>query len=518
MDENSSNMPVDIVPANDNNSTTEEEIIEDISIAGDFTDSDDEIPLFLNLSDCQKFSDQQHQNIHEEEDDEELLKNIDDALSFSNIAKHFKPVKGKPSFSDEKENILPCSEKSSSYSKPSKTDFGEDTILLNDRKVNLSDLTKCQEESSDNCKTKNKNKLKTFFSLDLPDSEMNDKPAPPKISQSLDLDLSFESLSSSNVDQQENQIDEIEDTKQFISRPDDQITITKMNRVSLDYLKDPLDDITEEESDMEQKEQQENTVGNQTSRESDIEILHKPDDRFNQFYESDTIPIRNQFLSLESQISKDLQTCGSSKEISVENSQILDALNLKLSSLVKRSHDPSLKNSNSKDCMSFTTTTSTEYRTIDEELNMKIFDIDNELQDRATCIEKLKEKLQQSMIDRDQILSENQTLSEEILKLQTKVAEFGMLSRKSSDDNKLTVIANKNIDALSKSFSKDELACFEKIKKKIEIYHENEIEKVRDQNLKELKNIMEGSREVFEHNFEGTDEYAVSSEIYYATI
>lgn len=485
---------VDIVP--DNNSTTEEEIIEDISIAGEFTDSDDEIPLFL--SDYQKYDDRQHQKDREEED-EELLKSIDDALSASNIAKHFKPEK-EMTLSDEKENLFSCRNKSNSDTQKSSNEYdkefgGVDTILINDRKINLSDLTKCGKDDKFNVK----NKLKLFSSLDLTEDL---KPSPPRKTHSLDLDLSLESInSSSNEDQQENQIDEIEEPKQFISRIDDQLTVKKMDRV--DYLKDPLDDITEEESDMEQKE-------NQTSTYSGIRQKFA-EDEFTQLYESGTTSLRNyQFLSLESQLSKDRKAGDSSKEIDSEKSQFLEALNLKLSSLVKRSQESTLK-SDSKDFMSFATTTSTEYRTIDEELNMKIFDIDNELQKKSTCIEKLKENLEQSMIERDQILSENQTLSEEILKLQTRVAEFGMHSRKSSDDNKMTVIAsnNNNIDVLSKSFSNDELACFEKIRQKIEIYHENEIEKVRDQNLKELKIIMDGSREVFEQNFEG-NENAVS--------
>lgn len=475
--------------AEKDNSTTEEEIIEDISIAEEFTDSDDEIPLFLS---DKNFGEQQQR--HDDDDEDELLKNIDEALSSDSIAKHFKPMQDMNS-SDEKENILPIKAKQKiSQDK----DFGDDTILINDRKVNLSDLNKKQHESED---SKAKNRLKVFSSLTTPES---DKPATTsRLAQSLDFDLSLGSLDSSIDDnEQDNQIEEIEDDSQFI----EQINITKMDRISQDFLKDPLDDITEEESDLEQKERE------RSAAESQSEVFSKsePKDKLNS--ESERIPPRHQYLSLESQLSRDQTEC-SSKEVNEANSQLLDALNLKLSSLVRRNTEPAPK-INLKDFTSIpTSTTSTEYRTIDEELNMKIYDIESELQDRAMCIEKLKENLNQSQMDRDQILLENRKLSEEIFQLQTKVAEYGGMpsSGKSSDENKVTVISAKCMDEMCKSFNSEELACFEKIKKKIEVYHETELEKVRNQSLKELRNVMDAGRENFEHNFDAADEYAVSS-------
>lgn len=524
-------------PKNNNDESTEEEIIEDISIAEEFSDSDDDIPIFLNEE--TDLADKRRQ-LFDIDDEKFFLDDVDKFLSADNIAKHFKPPEIDPE--EVKENIVPSNSDKSRSSlnadKPQKSSkvftessrfkelspLNDDDILINDKKVSLSSLKKVQSSSSvpsTEVPQETRNETRQFSSLNFPTI-----PAAVSLrtSHSLDLDLSLGNSDDSLNDsvENENSIDEIFEHHEYrsetseASESDDKksdivksvpalppkieekqepIVVKKMEKVTPEYHKEPLDDITEEESEAESKEH--------PIPEKENKSIIEKGSQFRSILENTMMPVRSfdkddhmflpaagqsHSLDLSSKSMRELQ------DIVIEKDSCLDALNLQLSALARReifkdgTGRESLKESAP---YSFATSASTEYRTINEDFNLKILDIENELQDRAACIEQLKEKLQMSVQDRELFQLQSEKLVQEIFELRTKVA--GIESLKSSDEDK-TVISASRINDFKKSLPDEEAACFSKVWSKFENFHKSEIDQLRighDEEIKRLQELLE---------------------------
>jgi chorismate mutase len=167
----------------------------------------------------------------------------------------------------------------------------------------------------------------------------------------------------------------------------------------------------------------------------------------------------------------------------IEKDSCLDALNLQLSALIRRENLKEGGRDSLKESVpySFATTTSTEYRTLNEDFNIKILDIENELHERATFIEQLERKLTESLEERGK-------LSEEIMELKSKIA--GIESIKSSDEEN-TMISASRINDFKKSLPEDEAACFSKVWTKFELFHKTELDQLRQNHENELKNLQD---------------------------
>lgn len=507
-----------------NDESTEEEIIEDISIAEEFSDSDDDIPIFLN--DESDFGDKKRE-LFDIDDDKFFLDDVDKFLSADNIAKHFKPAENDPE--EVKENIVPSNsnvnrENTQKSTKPlvessqykELSPLNEDVILINDKKVSLSALKRVQSGSS--IPTEQAQETRQFTSLNFPKV-----PAAVSLrtSHSLDLDLSLGNSDDSLNDsvEHENSIDEIIEHHEYRSETDTSesedkkkepvkiativppkieeekeeiVVVKKMEKVAPDYLKEPLDDITEEESEAESKEHPP-PITTKTS------VIEKGS-QFRAILEHTLLPGRSfekedseithatghsHSLDLSSKTVKELQ------DIVIEKDSCLDALNIQLSALARRE---SLKDGTGRESLkesvpySIATSASTEYRTINEDFNMKILDIENELHERATCIEQLKEKLQMTVQEREQFQLQSEKLAQEVLELRTKVA--GVESMRSSDEDK-TVISASRIHDFKRSLPDEEAACFSKVWSKFEDFHKSEIEQIKIGHDAEIKRLTE---------------------------
>lgn len=508
-----------------NDESTEEEIIEDISIAEEFSDSDDDIPIFLN--DESDFGDKKRE-LFDVDDDKFFLDDVDKFLSADSIAKHFKPHENDPE--EVKENIVPSNNNPNAekIQKSSKTlsensnykelsPLNEDMILINDKKVSLSALKKNQSGSSLPVKPAEENR--PFSSLNLPKV-----PAAVSLrtSHSLDFDLSLGNSDDSLNDsvEHENSVDEVIEHHEYRSETSDAsesenikeqtnvvkiipkieeteevVIVKKMEKVAPDYLKEPLDDITEEESEAESKEH----PAPMTSKSSIIE----KGSQFRAILEHTVMSAR----SFEKEESENIHSVGQShsldlsnktvkelQDIVIEKDSCLDALNLQLSALARRE---SMKDGTGRESLkesvpySIATSASTEYRTINEDFTMKIFDIENELHERASCIEQLKEKLQMTIQEREQYQLESEKLAQEVFELRTKVA--GVESMRSSDEDK-TVISASRINEFKRSLPEEEAVCFGKAWSKFENFHKGEIEQIKfghDQEIKRLTELLQ---------------------------
>lgn len=507
-----------------NDESTEEEIIEDISIADEFTDSDDDLPIFLNEE--SDFGDKKRQ-LFDVDDDKFFLDDVDKFLSPDNIAKHFKPPENDPE--EVKENIVPSN--SDSYGrqtaepKPPKSSkaltesshfkelspLNEDVILINDKKVSLSSLKRVQSGSS----VPVVEESRQFASLNFPKI-----PAAVSLrtSHSMDIDLSLGNSDDSLNDsvENDNSIDEILEHHEYrsetseASESDDkkseptkspaiitvqieekpEVVVKKMEKVTPDYLKEPLDDITEEESEAESKEHpvpqpsKPSVIEKGSQIRSILEHSLMPARSFDK-EESTTPPATGQShsLDLSNKSNRELQ------DIVIEKDSCLDALNLQLSALARRE---TLKDGTGRESLkesapySIATSASTEYRTINEDFNLKILDIENELHERAACIDQLREKLQLSVQEREQFQLQSEKLANEVLELRTRVA--GIESMKSSDEDK-TVISASRIHDFKRSLPEEEAACFSKVWSKFENFHRGELEQLRMSHEEELKRL-----------------------------
>lgn len=513
-----------------NDESTEEEIIEDISIAEEFSESDDDIPLFLDGE--SDFGSKKRQ-LFDIDNEDFFLDDVDKFLSGDSIAKHFKPADNDPE--EVKENIVPLgnrlvSEKTQKSSKASNegahfkelSPLSEDVILINDKKVSLSSLKKVQ--SSPSVPTTDVSQdSRPFGSLNIPKV-----PAAVSLrtSHSLDLDHSLENSDDSLNDsvENENSIDEIMEHNEYrsetseASESDDKkshpmkaiptlppkieekqeaVIVKKMEKVSQDYLKEPLDDITEEESEAESKEHplsdpaKASVIEKGSQVRAILESSIMPMKSFDK--EATILPFAGQSHSLDfsNKSVKELQ------DILIEKDSCLDALNLQLSNLTRREI---IKDGTGRESLkesvqySIATSASTEYRTINDDFNMKILDIENELHKRAACIDDLTKRLTQAAQEREQFELQSKNLAQEVIELRTKVA--GIESMRSSDEDK-TVISASRINDFKRSLPEDEAACFSKVWSKFESFHKGEIEQLKlghDEEIKRLHDLLESEK------------------------
>lgn len=464
----------------ENDESTEEEIIEDISKIDEYTtesDSDD-IPIFLNED--TNFGEKNRQLFDIEDEDRLFLEDVDKILSPVNIAKHFQA----PDVDDVKENIVPSN--SDKSIKPSKSEkelspLNDDVILINDKKVSLSSLKKNQEVPFKNDRQ--------FSSLNYP--------KPPNVSlrtsHSLDIDLHLSSEDSSLNEsiENENSVDEIEEKNSSIIQmsnesnvqknigektitlrnEESQPVVKKMEKITPDYFKEPLDDITEE-SETESRDDKANLIekGSQCRSILQNSLFMKRTNIEDEHEQSHSLDLQNKSV-------KELQ------DLVIEKDSCLDALNLQLSALIRRENLKEGGRESLKESVpySFATTTSTEYRTLNEDFNIKILDIENELHERATFIEQLQTQLAES-------LQEKSKLSEEIMELKSKIA--GIESIKSSDDEN-TMISASRINDFKNSLPEDEAVCFSKVWIKFEQFHKGELNQLKQNHDQELKHLQE---------------------------
>lgn len=478
-----------------NDESTDEEIIEDISIAEEFSgESDDDLDIPIFASEDSNFGEKRRQ-LFDIDDDKFFLDDVDKFLSPESIAKHFKPAENDRE--EVKENIVPSNSDKNSRLERSKSGksltkelspLTEDVILINDKKISLSELKKVQkvDKSSQQFSSLNFPKVPAAVSL--------------RTSHSLDLDLSLGNSEDSL--EHENSIDEIVEHHEYrsetseasesddnkndtaktirLEKKDETVVVKKMEKVTQDYLKEPLDDITEEESEAESKEQPVPLKLNVIEKGSQFRaILEQNMSKAKSLDDSHA----SNSLDLTTKSLKELQ------DIVIEKDSCLDALNLQLSSLARReifgTGRESLKESVQ---YSIATSASTEYRTINEEFHIKILDIENELHDRAACIEQLQEKLNQQAQEREQYQLESEKLAQEVLDLRTKVA--GIESMKSSDEDK-TVISASRINDFKSSLPEEEAICFGKVWTKFESFHKSELDQMRVEHELELKRLQD---------------------------
>lgn len=501
--------------SSNNDESTEEEIIEDISIAEEFSESDDEIPIFLN--DDSNFGDKKRQ-LFDIDDDKFFLGDVENILSPDNIAKHFKPSLNESD--DTKENIVPSnsdnaerSQKALKVVEKEPSPLNDDTILINDRKVSLSALKKVQSATAvSSADAPSSDSSRQFASLNFPRV-----PAAVSLrtSHSLDINLSLSNSDDSlNSVENENSIDEIIAHNEYRSEASDvsdsddtkvvtraslvpvraeekpePVVVKKMEKVTADYLKEPLDDITEEESEAESKEHpapkpsiiekgsqmrailENSLIGSRSFEKDEPMTLHAA--------------VQSHSLDLSNKSVKELQ------DIVIEKDSCLDALNLQLSALARREI---MKEGTGRESLkesvqySIATSASTEYRTINEDFNLKILDIENELHERAYCIEQLNEKLHLTTQEREQFQLQSEKLAQEVLELKTKVA--GIESQKSSDEDK-TVVSVSRINDFKNSLPEEEAACFGKVWTKFESFHKGELDQLKLGHETELKRLNE---------------------------
>lgn len=503
--------------------STEEEIIEDISIAEEYTDSDSEdIPIFLN--DDSNFA-QKKRQLFDIDDDNFFLGDVDNVLTADNIAKHFIPSELiKANEDDVKENIVPSNSENrpTTIEKPQKTaktlaeshkelsQMSDDFILINDKKVNINSLKKVQSTSATS-KVPHQN-ASTFLSLNFP------KDKPLSVRNAISLDLSLDSNSSDESVENDNSIDEMvverydynagssesdseyvekiknkstSDKRQEIDTLDEieeVPTVKKMEKIN-EYLKEPLDDITEEESEAESR----MSEAEKTNEAEKISVIEKGN-QMRHILETSLNASRSDDLEetredLQEKSVKELQ------DIVIEKDICLEALNYQLSALARRENfkDASGRESSKESIREYSiaTTASTEYRTINDDFHVKILDIENELHERANCIEELNMKLNLTMQEREEIQAQSEKLAQEVLELRTKIACIE--SPKSSDHQ--TVISMSQMNNFKKSLSEEESAAFSKVWNKFETFHKTEIDQIKKSHDEVIKILTEQIRQ-----------------------
>ena len=503
--------------------STEEEIIEDISIAEEYTDSDSEdIPIFLN--DDSNFA-QKKRQLFDIDDDNFFLGDVDNVLTADNIAKHFIPSELiKANEDDVKKNIVPSNSENrpTTIEKPQKTaktlaeshkelsQMSDDFILINDKKVNINSLKKVQSTSATS-KVPHQN-ASTFLSLNFP------KDKPLSVRNAISLDLSLDSNSSDESVENDNSIDEMvverydynagssesdseyvekiknkstSDKRQEIDTLDEieeVPTVKKMEKIN-EYLKEPLDDITEEESEAESR----MSEAEKTNEAEKISVIEKGN-QMRHILETSLNASRSDDLEetredLQEKSVKELQ------DIVIEKDICLEALNYQLSALARRENfkDASGRESSKESIREYSiaTTASTEYRTINDDFHVKILDIENELHERANCIEELNMKLNLTMQEREEIQAQSEKLAQEVLELRTKIACIE--SPKSSDHQ--TVISMSQMNNFKKSLSEEESAAFSKVWNKFETFHKTEIDQIKKSHDEVIKILTEQIRQ-----------------------
>lgn len=142
----------------------------------------------------------------------------------------------------------------------------------------------------------------------------------------------------------------------------------------------------------------------------------------------DSVVSLNMFQSMETKV-KDLQDIISGKDV------CLTALNMQLEGFSRRGSLKDGKDSwrelppSGRDSSSLATT-STEYRTIQDDYVAKLFDFQGEITERDQLIDKLTESLQQSMLVREQLQSQGERLTSEVVQLRKQLNETMDLIKK----------------------------------------------------------------------------------------
>lgn len=142
----------------------------------------------------------------------------------------------------------------------------------------------------------------------------------------------------------------------------------------------------------------------------------------------DSVVSLNMFQSMETKV-KDLQDIISGKDA------CLTALNMQLEGFSRRGSLKDGKDSwrelppSGRDSSSLATT-STEYRTIQDDYVAKLFDFQGEITERDQLIDKLTESLQQSMLVREQLQSQGERLTSEVVQLRKQLNETMDLIKK----------------------------------------------------------------------------------------
>lgn len=394
-------------PVSKDYSSDDDEIVEDIFVAED-SDSEGEIPLFLNEDDS-LVANKRRQLFGIEGDDEGgrfFLDNddedsINDVLSGDNIAKHFQG-------SDTHEKFVPLTSDSKSPKKSASqfkelSPMNEDTILINNQKVSINALKRVQcnssvPHSSDHDEEPNGKKF-LFSSLSYESS----KPAViDEGSRSLDFEPVVDSESPNDSVEHENSVDEIVISEKYdISgsntdsgdfreqvniksanpipekeKPtfEEPTTVKKMEKMD-EFQKEMLDDITEEESDREfEKSQEQNRLIEKGGSIRKIleEQLNIGASTSKAIFDSVNSDSGNagRIKTLEQRV-RDLE------EILTDKEACLTSMNLQLGLVSKRDN---FKESNSRDSLreagrdasSIGTSVSTEYRTINDEVNFRV--------------------------------------------------------------------------------------------------------------------------------------------------
>ncbi|XP_063695962.1 A-kinase anchor protein 9 isoform X2 [Culicoides brevitarsis] len=149
---------------------------------------------------------------------------------------------------------------------------------------------------------------------------------------------------------------------------------------------------------------------------------------------------------------KDLQSIVSSKDICIS------ALNSRLENLSRRGSwkegRDSLQNTNLNSGKESSSFTSTIYKDLNEDAMVDIMDVQAELMERDTLIDQLTERLQQSIVDREELQKQGELLTHEVEMLKRQLADTLELMKKPQQfrENRLSQVS---IDLVS-DFDEDE--------------------------------------------------------------
>lgn len=232
----------------------------------------------------------------------------------------------------------------------------------------------------------------------------------------------------------------------------DKASVKKMEKVSSDFLNDILDDITEE-SETESREKEPIKIP-PIMMQDKIEKGNLARNILKSNLFDDQSEAQDTVIDRGAE-SNDFNDQLDSQEIFKENQTALNSI----------------------------ATTSTEYRTMNDYLNSKIFDVDSEFYDRATYIKSLQNQLQESSQERTK-------LSQEIDILKAKLASEESL--KSLNSGRIEVFS-KRVDNFKKSLSTEVLNApnFDHLWPRLESFIEGEANLLKNSHQEEMSRLQE---------------------------
>ncbi|KAL7023127.1 hypothetical protein ACKWTF_012498 [Chironomus riparius] len=317
------------------------------------------------------------------------------------------------------------------------------------------------------------NIAKHFTSADDDDGRDSDTIVPIKVSTSNkelspstedtifinDKKVSISSLKKFNdVNASPQQIEQLSQNRESVgvtaqSTSIDKASIKRMEKISSDFLNDILDDITEE-SETESREKEPIKaippimLQDKIEKGSLVRNILKSNLFDDQSEAQDTVIDRGAE-------SNDFNEQLDSQEIFKENQTALNSI----------------------------ATTSTEYKTMNDYLNSKIYDVDSEFYDRATYIKSLQNQLQESSQERAK-------LTNEIEMLKTKLASEESL--KSLNSGRIEIFS-KRVDDFKKSLSSEILNApnFDHLWPKLESFIEGEVNLLKNTHQEEMSRFEE---------------------------